>query len=259
MGESRAETAEMTLAEVGGVQRVRDAHWRACIAGRTIPATDEMLSRIVGQEWPTVRDAVMATFTVTVTDTGPVLVHERDAARAAIAARNYNSRKAASDKANAAKRDRDGARQGDRDGARQGDRDGDRIKNRESIYLRGESEKKLSTAPKTPTREWYETELRRLKAMFGELASLMISHCQSRDESGNLEHGNVGFVKAFKGARFDPGNDARAPTITMRTADDVSRVLQQHSEWLDTLCDGRLIVRGPGKRTPRASTASIAA
>lgn len=125
IGDYLADTGHLTAAEHGAYLLLLMHYWRT---GKPLPSDDEVLARIAkmpGEEWEDAKITVRGFFIATVTDAVTVLKHKRAEEELNAARLKYESRKAASDKANAAKNaakeqtsNRDGNRNEHRDGNR---------------------------------------------------------------------------------------------------------------------------------------------
>lgn len=126
IGDYLADTGHLTTAEHGAYLLLLMHYWRT---GKPLSAEDGVLSRIAKMpraEWDSIKGTVRDFFTVTVMDTVTVLTHSRVEAEMEHAKGKYQSRKAASERANAAKKaaqERMANREGDRNGDRHADRD----------------------------------------------------------------------------------------------------------------------------------------
>jgi uncharacterized protein YdaU (DUF1376 family) len=125
IGDYLADTGHLSAAEHGAYLLLLMHYWRT---GKPLPIEDGALARVARmskEEWAASREVVTAFFQITVMDTVTVLAHKRVEAEMDQARGKYESRKAASDRANAAKKAAQ-ERTANRNGYRDGDRDGDR-------------------------------------------------------------------------------------------------------------------------------------
>lgn len=127
IGDYLADTGHLNTTEHGAYLLLLFHYWKT---GHALPADDARLAQIARMslpDWNTVKVTVRVLFaetvTVTATDTVTVLTHSRVEKELAKAEAKYESRKAASARANEAKA-RKNHRHGDRSGVRDGYRDG---------------------------------------------------------------------------------------------------------------------------------------